>query len=38
VGPLWSGQELLLVQKHADGSTSTRKVLPVRFVPLVGGP
>jgi len=30
-------QQLLLVRKNADGSTQTRSVLPVRFVPLVPG-
>jgi len=27
-------QQLLLVEKHADGRTTTRRTLPVRFVPL----
>jgi len=27
-------QQLLLVQKHTDGRTTTRRTLPVRFVPL----
>ncbi len=30
-------QELTLIEKHADGSVTQRDVLPVRFVPLVGG-
>jgi len=34
VGPQWSGQELLVIEKGAGGSTRTRKVLAVRFVPL----
>jgi protein-L-isoaspartate(D-aspartate) O-methyltransferase len=34
VGPQWSGQELLVIEKDAGGKTSTRKVLAVRFVPL----
>ena len=34
VGPQWSGQDLLVIEKDAGGRTSTRKVLAVRFVPL----
>jgi len=34
VGPQWSGQELLVIEKDASGRTATRKVLAVRFVPL----
>ena len=34
VGPQWSGQELLVIDKDASGKTATRKVLAVRFVPL----
>jgi protein-L-isoaspartate(D-aspartate) O-methyltransferase len=34
VGPQWSGQDLLLVEKDAGGKTTTRKMLGVRFVPL----
>ncbi|MEK7230707.1 MAG: protein-L-isoaspartate(D-aspartate) O-methyltransferase [Pseudomonadota bacterium] len=34
VGPQWSGQELLVIEKDAGGRTATRKVLAVRFVPL----
>ncbi|MFK0089723.1 protein-L-isoaspartate(D-aspartate) O-methyltransferase [Pseudomonas sp. NPDC090755] len=30
-------QYLLLIEKAGDGRVSTRQVLPVRFVPLVGG-
>ncbi|MEP5763379.1 MAG: protein-L-isoaspartate(D-aspartate) O-methyltransferase [Halieaceae bacterium] len=29
-------QELLVIEKNADGSTNERSVLPVRFVPLTG--
>lgn len=29
-------QHLLIVRKDKDGRTTTRKVLPVRFVPLTG--
>jgi len=35
VGDRW--QELMLVVKAADGTTTTTRVLPVRFVPLVRG-
>ena len=37
--PLYSGiasEQLVLVQKHADQSITTREILPVRFVPLTG--
>ena len=37
VGEDGGRQNLLLVTKRADGSTQTRSVLPVRFVPLVPG-
>jgi protein-L-isoaspartate(D-aspartate) O-methyltransferase len=36
VGEPFADQELILVQKHIDGSTSSRTVLPVAFVPLTG--
>ena len=35
VGERFGPQELVLVEKRADGSTQVRRVLPVRFVPLV---
>ena len=35
VGSDWD-QNLVVVQKAGDGSTSKREVLPVRFVPLTG--
>ena len=38
VGTQRSHQELLLITKSADGTTQTRRVLAVRFVPLTGGP
>ena len=38
VGQPWSVQMLLLVRKREGGEVSVRQVLPVRFVPLVGGP
>ena len=31
------GQQLMLVEKAADGSVTRKNVLPVRFVPMVGG-
>lgn len=34
VGPQWSGQSLLVIEKDASGKTTTRNVLAVRFVPL----
>ena len=34
VGPQWSGQELLVIEKDAGGKITTRHVLAVRFVPL----
>ncbi len=37
VGAQHAGQDLLLIHKQADGSTVSRNVLPVRFVPLVPG-
>jgi protein-L-isoaspartate(D-aspartate) O-methyltransferase len=36
VGPVGSMQELVVIEKSKDGKTSTRKVIPVRFVPLTG--
>jgi protein-L-isoaspartate(D-aspartate) O-methyltransferase len=35
VGPVSAVQELLLIEKDAAGATTTRRVSPVRFVPLV---
>jgi protein-L-isoaspartate(D-aspartate) O-methyltransferase len=29
-------QQLMLVEKKADGAISTRQIMPVRFVPLTG--
>ena len=37
VGASGAAQELLVITKRADGTTETRSVLPVRFVPLVPG-
>jgi len=34
VGGSMDVQQLLLVEKHSDGRTTTRRTLPVRFVPL----
>lgn len=36
VGSQLGGQELLLIEKMADGSARTKVVLPVRFVPMTG--
>lgn len=36
VGGPFSYQQLVLVEKLADGGTRTRQLLPVRFVPLLG--
>ena len=36
VGPPFMVQQLILVTKAADGTVSTRQLLPVRFVPLTG--
>jgi protein-L-isoaspartate(D-aspartate) O-methyltransferase len=38
VGPESEIQNLLRIEKGADGATTTREVLPVRFVPLVREP
>jgi len=38
VGSSFFTQTLLLVEKDANGRVRTRQVLPVRFVPLTGGP
>lgn len=38
VGTAFLTQHLLQVVKQADGSVTTRQILPVRFVPLTGGP
>jgi protein-L-isoaspartate(D-aspartate) O-methyltransferase len=36
VGAPRGGQELLLIEKRADGTIDRRVVLPVRFVPMTG--
>jgi protein-L-isoaspartate(D-aspartate) O-methyltransferase len=38
VGPAFGIQDLVLVQKGADGKTITRTIFPVRFVPATGTP
>ena len=38
VGPLGGIQDLLLIEKSVDGSTTSRRLLPVRFVPSTGAP
>ena len=37
VGASFEAQELLVIEKQADGSVERKSVLPVRFVPLVPG-
>ena len=37
LGTQFMTQSLMLVEKKADGSVTTRQLLPVRFVPLTGG-
>lgn len=37
VGGQWEVQELLVIEKQPDGATSTRRTIPVRFVPLTRG-
>lgn len=37
VGAQFLTQYLLLIEKAGDGTISTKQILPVRFVPLVGG-
>ena len=37
VGTPFTTQQLVLVEKHADGKVTTRQLLPVAFVPLTGG-
>jgi protein-L-isoaspartate(D-aspartate) O-methyltransferase len=34
VGAQWQVQELLVIEKRPDGSTVTKRTIPVRFVPL----
>jgi protein-L-isoaspartate(D-aspartate) O-methyltransferase len=38
IGLPGSAQTLILVEKHPDGTTESRDVLPVLFVPLTDGP
>lgn len=37
VGPIWGNQQLLVIEKDLQGNSTTRSILPVRFVPLTGG-
>jgi len=37
VGSRFMVQQLVLVEKDAEGATTTRQILPVLFVPLTGG-
>jgi protein-L-isoaspartate(D-aspartate) O-methyltransferase len=34
VGGQWQVQDLQVIEKKPDGSTVTRRTIPVRFVPL----
>lgn len=36
IGEVFDVQDLVLVEKKEDGSVTTQKILPVRFVPLTG--
>jgi protein-L-isoaspartate(D-aspartate) O-methyltransferase len=38
VGPVAGVQELIFLQKDKSGKTTSKSVLPVRFVPMVGQP
>ena len=38
IGPVHATQRLVVVEKDASGKVRSRSVLPVRFVPLTGGP
>lgn len=38
VGPRFDVQQLLVIEKQFDGNTTTRRALPVRFVPLTHDP
>ncbi len=38
VGSRFMTQQLVLIKKAADGEITTHQILPVRFVPLTGGP
>ena len=38
MGPAHGVQDLVLVEKRADGQTVTRTIFPVRFVPATGSP
>ncbi|MBN8462572.1 MAG: protein-L-isoaspartate(D-aspartate) O-methyltransferase [Dechloromonas sp.] len=37
IGAAFQTQQLMLVEKRADGALTTRQLMPVRFVPLTGG-
>lgn len=38
IGPVHLTQRLVLVEKNTEGKVRTQTILPVRFVPLTGGP
>jgi len=37
IGAAFQTQQLMLVEKRADGALTTRQLMAVRFVPLTGG-
>lgn len=37
LGAHFMTQYLMLVEKHTDGSVTSRQIVPVGFVPLTGG-
>jgi protein-L-isoaspartate(D-aspartate) O-methyltransferase len=37
VGGQWQTQERMVIEKRPDGGTTTKRSLPVRFVPLTRG-
>jgi protein-L-isoaspartate(D-aspartate) O-methyltransferase len=37
LGAQFMTQFLMLVEKHVDGTVSSRQIIPVGFVPLTGG-
>ncbi len=37
VGSIYGAQNLILIEKDADGEVTTRSLMPVRFVPMLQG-
>lgn len=37
IGEVFDVQDLVIIEKKEDGSVTTQRILPVRFVPLTGG-